>query len=203
MTLPWAEIQKTPLDSLVDIIAKVTGILEDLELQMTASAEFIAQLHLRTRCYSLVTELESWYDAMIHQLDVDRLLNIGKGPSSSTDLSKAHILALFWAICLFLRPTILAILPDMQSSQRFHLHALRYNILRLFSIFFSHGAGWYGVNIALFPIRTIYDTLGEQPLSPREGKLMASLNAEYKGKEIAGFLHSMEHYRSIYARKRT
>lgn len=203
MTLPWSKIPKTPLDKLVDIVAKMTGLLEDLEHLVDSHTGSTVHLYLRNGCHELLAELESWFNDTAPKLDIDRLLNIGKRKSSTTDLAKAHTLALFWSICLLLRPTILAILPDMQSSPRFDLHGLRYNILRLLPIFFKPDAGWYGVNIALFPARSIYDTLDEYPLSPQEARLMASLNAEYKRKEISGFLHSMAHYRSNFAQKRT
>ena len=195
MTIPWFDVPKTPLDHLVDLVAEIPRLLEGLRCPGTRETGLV-------QCLALVAHLESWFDKMSPELGVEEVLRSSDALSSASDLAKTHVLVLFWAICLLLRHTLLGLLPETQLSSRFHLHVLRQNILKALPTFFRPEAGWYGVNIAVFPLRVVFDTLDEFPLSHREEKSMTRLLDQYKGKEVLGFLHSMTQYRSELSERR-
>ncbi|CAK7231345.1 hypothetical protein SCUCBS95973_007879 [Sporothrix curviconia] len=231
MSEPWSVVPKTPLDRLVDLLAQIPALARDLTAvnaaclcvadRGTADARRRA---LRPQCASFVAGMQSWFDDVVPGLGVDELLvhRTGKsktertGTAAAMDLAKAHTLVLFWAICLMFRGGLLQVLtePGDIPPAFVNVRAVRYNMLRVLANKFflplsssSKRQGcWYSINIALFPLRTVLGTIGNEeegeekedgdgfPLSPAERELMASIANECKARGVASFLDSMGRY---------
>ncbi|CAK7232521.1 hypothetical protein SEUCBS140593_008288 [Sporothrix eucalyptigena] len=223
MTEAWSVVPKTPLDRLVDLVAQIPALAEDLTAINTGilseQAKVDAKRALRPRFVAFLAEMQRWFDDIVPGLSMDDLLASKKSRKKKIvpvlDLAKAHTLILFWAICLLFRGGLLQVLtePEDIPLSFVNVHAIRYNMLRvLSSVFFPSGLGsslsssssrgcWYSVNIALFPLRTLLGTIGDGsgdgdsfPLSPAEVKLMAGIANECKARGVASFLNSMGRY---------
>ncbi|KAL1895895.1 hypothetical protein Sste5346_004992 [Sporothrix stenoceras] len=146
-------------------------------------------------------------------------LQTSTSTSTSTpdlDLAKAHALVLFWATCLLYARKYadftfedIDVLPPLLN-----VRANRYNMLRvLANVHFSprgrNKGGWFGINVALFPLRVAMATVpcsiddkdykNKFPLSPAESKLMESIYTECKARGVASFIDSISQYLSTEA----
>lgn len=225
MTAPWTVVPKTPLDRLVDLIAQIPALAEDLTAInnkeiLSEEDKNVAKRALRPRFSAFVADMEGWFDDVVPELGIEELLVSRKSkkrkltpvaPLHVLDLAKAHTLVLFWATCLLFRGGLLQVLDEESDipSQFVNVRAIRYNMLKIMSsVFFPSGskmtASWYSVNIALFPLRTVMATVGREddgdddtsPLSPAEIELMTGISNECKARGVASFLNSMGQYLS-------
>ncbi|CAK7210766.1 hypothetical protein SBRCBS47491_000890 [Sporothrix bragantina] len=218
MTEPWAFVVKTPLDRLVDLVALIPALAEDLTAlnvgSLSETAKIEAKKELRPQFLSFVADMKRWFDDVVPGLGIDTLVS-GQTRTSKTkatsvmDLAKAHTLVLFWATCLMFRGGLLQVLtqPEDIPATFINVYAIRYNMLRVLSnVLFlpvskSQGC-WYGINIALFPLRTVLGTIGDEndedddrfPLSPAEMEFMRAIAKECKARGVASFLDSMGRY---------
>ncbi|CAK7199311.1 hypothetical protein SEUCBS139899_001987 [Sporothrix eucalyptigena] len=225
MTEPWCVVLKTPLDQLVDLLAHIPALAEDMVVVNTSDlskrAKTEAKRALRPRFLSFAADMRRWFDNVVPSLGMDELLaSHRKSRKKKTtidvlDLAKAHTLIVFWATVLhFRRGSLQELIVETEElpSAFVNVQATRYNMLKvLSSVFFPSGSGsgsssssrgcWYSVNMALFPLRTLLGTIGDNsadgeqfPLSPTEVELMTGIANECKARGVASFLDSMGRY---------
>ncbi|CAH0036422.1 unnamed protein product [Clonostachys rhizophaga] len=110
-TIPWKIIQKTPRDSLLDIMIELPGIYEEVD-SISACKDRNSQQdrrrQLRARCWSLSNDLQSW-EAVSGRATLkfaESVLEAGNQvhshPLSPDDLSKGILVLIYWAVCIML-----------------------------------------------------------------------------------------------------
>ena len=196
MTIPWLEQPRTLLDTVTDLAIQASVAIEMLQTQKSIQHNnpAFSSTQREQYCSQLTKQLESWHDGFVPLLtsrDAYHEHNDGNSQISINNLAKTHLLLMFWSISLLLSAAVSKALPSLEMPLGFEIHNLRYNILKRLRPCFRQEAGWFGANIALFPIGTIFRTLDASPLSPSEERLVVKFLKEPKMRGAAPMLRSV------------
>ncbi|KAH8879484.1 hypothetical protein GQ53DRAFT_738616 [Thozetella sp. PMI_491] len=187
-TIPWSIIPKSPLDKLVDLVAEIPDLLQELDSQNHMASGNTPLPHLVARCSYFAARLRSWHAKMLPDLLANPVLCVNNSASSTVDLGKAHVLALYWSFWVLLFPALSSVLPAAELSLGYGLHSARQNALKYAALLFTAGAGWFGTNIAVLPLRLAFISFDTEHPSPREKTLLKSIFKTRQGREISNFL---------------
>ncbi|EFX02891.1 fungal transcriptional regulatory protein [Grosmannia clavigera kw1407] len=171
MTIPWREIPKTPKDQLMDIMAGIPGVLEDVD------------------------GLAGWYD---ENVPIERMQALEKsrsdGPVSTEDLSIIYSMITFYTARLLLSISmrVLAV-PDLPP--RANLVLCVRMIGRYLRYFFHPSTGQYGLEMIAFPFGICLQTLYSNPHNTdnceEEKAVFRELAETDRGHEIMEFVGTM------------
>ncbi|KAF2715673.1 hypothetical protein K504DRAFT_366520, partial [Pleomassaria siparia CBS 279.74] len=103
-TIPWENTPKTPKDALLDMMAAVPGIWEDLDRISSQEATGIdvgqARRFVVDECRNLEADLEQWatsYSSFIHMPETDTLT-----PIEFDNFPTAQLSVLYWTNCIMI-----------------------------------------------------------------------------------------------------
>jgi hypothetical protein len=159
-TIPWGKHPKTPKDSLIDILAGIPEILEDIDHLNPKKSDLIedsARASITIKCRKLETQLQSW--ATIHRQSLTHPDTENPTGLSFIDYSMANLTILFWTASLFIYGALAVVSPRYTptSSQSLLLtatDALLYarRIARAVPYFLSSARGIWGATTIAFPM---------------------------------------------------
>ena len=152
-TIPWCGLEKTPKDTLMDVLVDIPELLEELDALYslcyteTSSNRYHAFLG---RITDFERELQSWYDHTSEAnpwLSTDTLLS-----HNEVGLAAAHLKAVYWTARLVL--VNIRGLPQFPYNEAFeHTNAetLQAKIMPLLARLTENHSGWFGKQAAVFP----------------------------------------------------
>lgn len=163
--MPWTNRTKTPQDHLIDIVVQLATLLEQFDL-ITAHSTFISSpTHLFTDTYEAVhASLHDWHTKCWPEASYQYLLdaNPSSGPVSTTDISTASLVTLYWTTCLILYHHIHCaslLLPYISVDATMEtlctkaaLDGWASSIANTVPILLHSTAGVFGAEFAMFPI---------------------------------------------------
>lgn len=203
-TIPWQDTPKTAKDELIDVLVEIPGLLEHVDYLQTFSHadKKKAELHqqLVNRLLLLDRDLRIWYNSFGSRLDLttEKIMIDTRRPPSGEELAAAHLLVIYWC-CLLLYNQVRQALPQADVPQSHSLKTLCKNILRVIRVFLGLNSGWYGINIAAFPLGLVLRHLDEWDLtreSYEERSIIYEIFQHHRGLELWQFLASMRQKRS-------
>ncbi|KAF2194589.1 hypothetical protein K469DRAFT_617173 [Zopfia rhizophila CBS 207.26] len=158
-TIPWTIEPRTPKDSLIDILAGVPELLEEVE-RLKASVDGVDKAELRAKIakasLALEADLDKWsyiHAALMYEPD-----DKSKTPITFDHLPTAHLTLhywttrtlVYWALVDVYGEPNSDILPTLDGRRNPCLYARR--IARAVHCFFEPAAGIFGAHQAAFPI---------------------------------------------------
>lgn len=153
-TIPWQGIDKTPKDTLLDILVDIPELLEGLDALYSLDHNVKKRNHLRhsflERLMELERELQEWYEQTSHTdpwICVD-----APHPHNEVGLAAAHLMTLYWTgrVALF-NIRLLPIFPSDKAQDLVDAAILKERIMPLIARLTEEKSGWFGRQAAAFP----------------------------------------------------
>lgn len=202
--MPWTKIPKTPKDMILDIMADLPALLEDMETIQTLPSgmeKAVMYQRLIRECWRLDTELTLWHDTLSPREHFEALRSRGYTSPSADDQAVASIMCNFWACCVIVYANLrgllsaapllglgVGFLPDRTDPTKYCSA-----IGDVLGVFLEPSAGRVGLHLAPFPAGRAagYLLATGQIFTPAMAKFTAFFAREDGGKQVAHFLRSM------------
>ena len=199
-TLPWKWHPKTIKDTLLDILADTTELLEDLDAHNACSNPDDKEWRragLAEKCWLLDSALVAW-----QALSMPTLAGLDKqAVTASTDfvsaeaLAAAHTLTLYSTTCLIVYTTLAAVVePYVMMPARTNLKTHCRDILSDVSIFFHRAVGTFRAHLSTLPIAVVLAVINMAGLGAmeEERRLLMGILARPEAAGIGRLLQSMQ-----------
>lgn len=166
-TIPWLECSRTPKDPLLDLFIEISRLFDTFDKLrngcLRAGTRDLME-HLVEKFCCLSVELGSWYHTT-GSCKESRIMTAMAEEDKATSmehLAGAQLLVLYWcglllslelrqAVSEFQEARMLADVPTVEGVQ-----TICRKILRVIAMFLSPHSGWFGTNLAAFPLFLIH-----------------------------------------------
>src|SRR3569833_2548936 len=147
---------KLPKDHLIDILADVPGLLQDVDRLQDCDDEKKARElkdDLELRCRLLGVVLNAWHKIHAPNEQYRILVHGGKEPHTADDLAVVYVMSLAWAAAILLHGVLrtLGVHPDRLTKQSHTRFCLR-EIAKCTRCFLHPSMGAFGKEMAVFPL---------------------------------------------------
>jgi len=147
---------KLPKDHLIDILADVPGLLQDVDRLQDCDDEKKARVlkdDLELRCRKHGEELNAWHKIHAPNEQYRILVHGGKEPHTADDLAVVYVMSLAWAAAILLHGVLrtLGVHPDRLTKQSHTRFCLR-EIAKCTRCFLHPSMGAFGKEMAVFPL---------------------------------------------------
>lgn len=205
MTVPWTCVAKTPKDTLIDIMAGLPSILENVDTLEKMPHDKMRddfRAKIVETCWNYDTLLCAWFEDNIPkdrlQYVEDMIIN---NPSftdndvlTTEDLSIVYIMSVFLSGCVLLYSTMHSIyVPDLPARANVSMYMNR--IASYLKVGFHPSTGQYGLEMTSFPIGLCLQILSSDlPTGgnvQEDREMFMQLLETTRGREIRDFLRSM------------
>ena len=205
MTVPWTHVPKTPKDTLIDILAGLPGILENVDMLEQMPHDKIREdfrSKIIENCWNYDRQLCEWFEFNIPKERLQFVeATIINNPNftdndtlSTEDLSIVYIMSVFLSGCVLLYSTMHSIcVPGL--PERANVSMYMNKIVAYLKVGFHPSTGQYGLEMTSFPIGLCLQILssnlptGGNIIEDRE--MFMQLLETTRGREIRDFLRSM------------
>jgi hypothetical protein len=208
-TVPWCEIPKTPKDILVDVLVEIPGLFETFDklsegYQKDEEGDLISRF-VRVS-WQIDDELKSWYATTGSGLESLVKKVVAKEKKASIEhLASAQLLLLYWCGVLLYREVWQAVcksahaggvqaqIPPPEDAQ-----FMWENILEVMTMLLKPCSGFFGINIAAFPMTVIFNHIhGKSSVggTKNEGHMLYNLLQTAQGRIVSEFVESSWHMR--------
>jgi len=203
-TVPWHELAKSPKDMLLDVYVEIPGLFETFDkLQKSYQEDARGALaqHLICKCLVIKDELRSWYVATGSHIEflIGKIIADGDETASLEHMAIAQLLVLYWCCLLHYsqlydeasesEPGIQAQIPVADDAQ-----VTLGKVLGVITMFLKPWSGWFGINIAAFPMVVILNYIqGDRSIGVTCEKrhLLYTLLQTPRGKVLSAFIESV------------
>ncbi|EPE10372.1 fungal transcriptional regulatory protein [Ophiostoma piceae UAMH 11346] len=205
MTVPWTHVPKTPKDTLIDILAGLPAVLENVDLLEQMPHDKIREDYrskIVENCWSYDRQLCAWFETNIPkerlQFVEDTIINNPHFNDNDTltteDLSIVYIMSVFLSGCVLLYSTMHSIyVPDL--PERANVSMYMNKIVAYLKVGFHPSTGQYGLEMTSFPIGLCLQILSSNlPTGgniTEDREMFMQLLETTRGREIRDFLRSM------------
>jgi len=199
-TLPWKWHPKTIKDTLLDILADTTELLEELDalnVCFNLDDKDWRRAVLVEKCWLLDRALVTWQAS-----SMPTLAGLGEqAVAASTDfvsaeaLAATHTATLYSTACLIVYTTLAAVVePYVVMPARTNPKTHCRDILSVVSIFFHPAVGTFRAHLATLPIAVVLAviTMAGPGVMEEERRLLMGILARPEAVGIGRLLHSMQ-----------
>ena len=206
-TVPWYEIPKTPKDMLLDVYVEIPWLFETFDKIRKGvwgdSRGEVVQ-HLVCKCWQIRHELRSWYVTTGSNIEylVREVTGEGDSTASLEHMANAQLLVLYWCCLLHYSQLwheifeseqgMLAQIPPVEEDTQTTCRI----ILGVIAMFLKPSSGWFGINIAAFPLFVIFNHIQGLEWSIgvtwQEREILYELLQTPKGKVLYMFFQSLK-----------
>jgi hypothetical protein len=152
-TIPWRGLEKSPKDTLFDILVEIPELLEGLDtLYLLNDAEIRSNLRhsFLEKLKGFEEALQSWYEhtsLTTPWICINSLLS-----HNGVGLAAVHLMAVYWTARLVLFNTRrLPIFPRNEATDCANAEKLQAQIMPLIARLTEEQSGWFGRHAAVFP----------------------------------------------------
>ena len=158
-TIPWSKRKKSPKDLLMDVLAVVPYILEEMDRLKVGQKdleESIDRFQLVALCSKLDKDLEDWY----RLFGTRRVTYSSESDSQNfidqSELGHAHVMTLYWTICIVIFDIFHAL---MESRHEVSMHTdpdiCCRSIIEVLPLFLHPAVGISRVHLATVPMSVV------------------------------------------------
>lgn len=152
-TIPWQGLEKSPKDTLFDILVEIPELLEEID---TLYALYDAKLRLNL-CHTFLEKLmgfekalQSWYQHT--SLTMPWLCNNTLLSHNEVGLAAAHLMAVYWtARVVLFNIGQLPIFPRNGAINYANAENFQAKVVPLIARLTENQSGWFGRQAAVFP----------------------------------------------------
>jgi hypothetical protein len=128
MTIPWSKIPKAPLDTLIDLPARLAILLGEMKRLNTHGTSFGTRLFVISRCQAFMMDLQSWDNNTIQELKAYKLQQ-NDNTILSNNFAQLHTPIIFFSISLVFCTALSSLLPEGNIPIGVQLFNMRQNII--------------------------------------------------------------------------
>lgn len=205
--MPWELTEKTPMDRLVDELADISGLLEDLDRlrAMRGQDESTSSGYqtLLADCHGIQNSLAQWEREFRGRLGTYDYVLVGlplPEPTHDVHFATIHLACVYWAIFVLLFTTVQACERALAQPETHHtdaVAALARRISHAVPLLFDHPAGLWGALASFFSIGVAIQYLtvleSEDVISDEKTILLGVMYREFAGSFVGRFLINLQH----------
>ena len=205
--VPWEHTEKTPMDKLVDVLADISGLLEDLDCLRAMRGQndppSSGYQTILADCHGIQNSLDQWEREFRGRLGTYDYLLVGlplPEPTQDVHFATIHLACMYWAICVLLLTTVQACERALAQPEAHHtdaITALARRISHAIPLLFDHPAGLWGALASFFSIGVAIQYLtiieSEVIISDEKTILLGIMYREFAGSFVGRFLINLQH----------